>query len=129
MPRLTGVTIDASKQSVNEGDSFDFVVYFDGLTVGSNYNYTLTGVSMSDIGIPLTGTITVNADRKVLLPITVASNNVTNDSKSITMTIGSISKTVSIVNMNTVTIIPSSTTIQEGGTVSFDILYSVIQIS
>lgn len=87
-----------------------------------DYAYTITGISSTDINIPLTGNVTVTNGTGTLT-FTAASDAVVENFETAAITIGNLSTTVEIYDQKdyTYTITRSAASITEGSSVTFNI--------
>jgi hypothetical protein len=76
--------------------------------------YTITGVSASDIGIPLTGDITFNSSGVGVVTIPITSDNITEGTESLVFTCNSTSKTIVIYDFKGYTATANPGIITEG---------------
>ena len=120
-------TITRSAQRICEGESVTITVAH---TCSSclttipalDYAYTITGISASDINIPLTGNVTVN-NGSGTLTFTALDDAITEGFETATLTIGDLSTTVEIYDIpdHSYGISRSAASITEGSSVTFTV--------
>lgn len=109
--------------SVNEGGTVTFTLQAQHVLAGAEYNYTITGVSAADVqGGSLTGTVTIDANGRALIPVTLVADSITEGAETMTVTIAGRSKSV-IVNdtslLPVATLTAGVTSVDEGSVVTF----------
>jgi len=95
-------SLAASATSVNEGGTAFFTLTTNGVMPGSEFAYTISGVSADDIlGGSLTGTATVGADGKAVIQVTTIADNVTEGPETMTLSIAGQTAAVAIADTST----------------------------
>ena len=88
--------------SVNEGATVNFNLNTTNVASGTSLSYTLSGVSSADVtGGSLTGTVTVGADGKVVIPVGLVADNLTEGAETLTATVMGQSATVTVNDTST----------------------------
>ena len=81
-------TLTAGDTAVNEGASVIFTLQTTNVAAGTQYSYSLAGVSASDVtGGALTGTVTIGADGKALIPVALVADSSTEGVETVTVSI------------------------------------------
>ncbi|MBM3874257.1 MAG: calcium-binding protein [Verrucomicrobia bacterium] len=81
-------TLTAGATAVNEGASVIFTLQTTNVAAGTQYSYSLAGVSASDVtGGALTGTVTIGADGKALIPVSLVADSSTEGVETVTVSI------------------------------------------
>lgn len=133
--KLTEVKVDsltASTEDACEGQTVTISVNSCQLPCvnyeGVKVPYTITGVSSGDVGVSLTGNITLDGSGNGSLSIPITSDGSTESTETMTVTAGGQSVNIDLHDAQafTYSISPSSSTITEGGTVTFTITTSGI---
>jgi hypothetical protein len=93
---------------------------------GVKLPYTITGVTASDINVPLTGEITLNGSGVGTLSISAVSDGTVEGNESMVITSGSVSKTITIVDPKTYSLTPASASIVEGTSTTITVATSGI---
>jgi hypothetical protein len=81
---------------------------------GVTLPYTITGIGSNDINVPLEGTIALNSSGIGTLSITAISDGTIEGNETMTITSGTNTKTITIVDPKTYSITPGSSSIVEG---------------
>lgn len=80
--------LTADSATVNEGSSVIFTLQTTNVAAGTQYSYSISGVSASDVtGGALTGSVTIGADGKALIPVTLVADASTEGAETLTVAI------------------------------------------
>ena len=82
---------------MDEGSSALFTLATTNVAAGSQYSYSISGVSASDVtGGSLTGTVTIGADGKALIPVSLVADASTEGAETLTVTIADRTASVTV---------------------------------
>ncbi len=96
-PAAPTFTLSADAASVNEGGSTVFTLVTTGVATGTQYNYSLAGVNAADVtGGALAGTITIGADGRAIIPVTLSSDTTTEGAEVLTLSVASVAASVTV---------------------------------
>ncbi len=88
--------------SVNEDATVNFNVNTTNVASGTSLTYTLSGVSAADVtGGSLTGTVTVGADGKAVIPVSLVADQLTENAETLTVTVQGQSASVTVNDTST----------------------------
>jgi plastocyanin len=119
------IGVQSDTLSTDEGGSVVFTLVTTNVAVGTSVPYTLSGVSSSDIvGGALSGTATVDSSGRATISVSIASDQLTEGSETLTVTVqGQTASTVindtSKTAAATYALISSSSSVNEGSSASF----------
>lgn len=82
---------------------------------GVSLDYEISGVSAGDITVPLKGTIALNSSGVGTLNVTVNNNGVIDGDRTMTISCGGTTQTVTIKDRKTYSLVAGASTITEGG--------------
>jgi hypothetical protein len=87
-PAAPTFSLSADAASVNEGGSTVFTLVTTGVAAGTQYSYSLAGVNAADVtGGTLAGTITIGADGRAVIPVTLTSDTTTEGAETLTLSV------------------------------------------
>jgi len=90
-------TLTADATSVNEGSSALFTLTTTNVSAGAQYSYAISGVSASDVtGGSLSGTVTIGADGKALIPVSLVADSSTEGAETLTVTVAGRAASVTV---------------------------------
>jgi len=90
-------TLTADATSVNEGSSALFTLTTTNVSAGAQYSYAISGVSATDVtGGSLTGTVTIGADGKALIPVSLVADSSTEGAETLTVTVAGRAASVTV---------------------------------
>jgi len=112
-------TLDASSNSISEGQSVTFTLTAEGSAVGSEFAYEITGVDAADIDIPLSGTAVVGADHRAVVTVNVLEDGLRDELETMHFAIAGQSKNVSITDTTYVALETITQNVTEGQTAEF----------
>ena len=122
-------SITSISSSVDEGSSANFLINTNGVAWGSILNYTISGVSDSDLSNrSLSGTVTVSqngAGGAATVSIPIAADNRTEGTETLTVTAGGATASILINDTSKATVTPtysltsSSSSVNEGSSATF----------
>jgi len=121
-------SLSTNLSAIDEGGSVTFTLVTTNVLRGTQVPYTITGVSSNDIGMPLTGSFTIGATGTAVVAVTAANDLTTEGVETLTLTLDNVTPIVSqsvtirdtslSVNAPTYSLSASSSTVNEGGTVT-----------
>jgi|GEM_PF-2481605 len=92
----------ASAATADEGDTVTFTLNTTNVAVGTQYTYTLSGISASDVeGGMLTGTVTIDASGKAVIGVRLLADLTTEGLETLTATVAGESISVEINDVST----------------------------
>lgn len=121
-------TLTKSVASVDEDGTVLFTLATTGVAAGSDYTYTLSGVSASDVtGGALTGTAKIGSDGKAVIQVNLAEDARTEGTETLTLSVAGQSTSVSVVDTSTApgavvatyNVTADAASVNEGGTATF----------
>jgi hypothetical protein len=89
----TSYTIAPAQIATSEGSTVTFTVSTTGVSVGQQIRYSLSGVSSSDVSVPITGSLTVDSTGSASLPLGFLNDNSSAGSEgteTATLTVGEV---------------------------------------
>lgn len=88
--------ITPSSTSYNEGGTASFRLSTTNLAVGTELNYTLSGISADDTSTSLTGTLTLGSDLSATLSVPLTSDNLLEGIETLRLTVAGVSASAQI---------------------------------
>ena len=120
-------SLSAASSSVNEGSSATFTLTTTNVASGTSVPYTLSGISSVDVsGGALSGNAIVNSSGVATISASLLNDSLTEGSETLTVIVGGATAST-VVNDTSKAILPllfvtaSSTTMDEGSTISFTV--------
>jgi hypothetical protein len=125
MPSNPTYSLNSGGTSFNEGSTASFTLTTTGVAPGTALNYSLSGVSSTDIvGGAMTGSVSVGSDGKATISVPIAADKITDGAETLTVTMQGVSASTSINDTSksaSYTLTPSASSYDEGSTASFDL--------
>ena len=124
-------SLAADSASVNEGGTSYFTLTTTNVDAGSEYSYTVSGVSAADLdGGALAGTVKVDAEGKAVIAVTLAADATTEGAETMSLTIAGETASVSVADSSTTPVVEpapvatyslaaNAASVDEGGTAYF----------
>ena len=114
-PVLPTYSLLASSTAVNEGSTATFTLLTTNVAAGTAVAYTLSGVSPADIvGGVMSGTVTVGTNGQATIPVSLAADNLTEGTETLTVTAQGKSVSVTLNDTSTGTAKSESSSIPQG---------------
>jgi hypothetical protein len=114
--------ITSSSTSFNEGSTASFRLTTTNLAVGTVLNYTLSGISSSDVTTSLTGTLTIGSDQSASLNVPLITDNLLEGTEPLRLTVAGLSASTLINDTSkspTFSLTATQAAYNEGATATF----------
>jgi Domain of unknown function (DUF4214)/RTX calcium-binding nonapeptide repeat (4 copies) len=118
--------LSAATNTINEGSTAAFALTTTNVPAGTNVPYTISGISASDVvGGQLSGSVNIGINGQATISVPLAADLLTEGNETLTVTTGSQSASVTVLDTSTSPLIPTyslsaaAAVVAEGGIASF----------